>query len=506
MKQKINLENNLIARPPIVVVMGHIDHGKTTLLDYIKKTKVAEKESGGITQHIGAYEIIFNGRKITFIDTPGHEAFSRMRERGAKVADIALLVVAADEGIKPQTLEALSHIQKSELPFMVVINKSDKPGANPEKIKQDLANQGVMVESWGGKVPSVEVSAKTGQNIDHLLELILLVADLEELKGNSDVGASGFVIESHVDPKRGRIATLIVTDGILRVGDWMVIGPDTSKVRSFEDFLGRGVKEATFSAPILIFGFSSSPVLGEQFFAFKDKKSAEEKASHFSKKETGIVRLLKEDGETAILKIVLKADVSGSIEALEEIIKKLSFKEGKALIVRSGTGDVNIDDTNFAKSAPNTIVVAFRVKVPSLVKEILDQEGVGVVFSDIIYEIEEAIKQKLFSIIPSNIEIVPLGKIKILAIFKSEKNKMIIGGRVLSGKIKKGAVASVFRNNREVGQGRVLGLKQVNKDVEEVGQGLESGILFETEIKIIPDDILEISEEVKKERVLTPHD
>ncbi|KKU22244.1 MAG: Translation initiation factor IF-2 [Candidatus Azambacteria bacterium GW2011_GWC1_46_13] len=331
MSKKLENQLNIQTRPPIVVVMGHVDHGKTTLLDFIRKTKVAEKEAGGITQAIGAYEIAYKDKPITFIDTPGHEAFSKMRSRGAHVADVAVLVVAADDGVKPQTVEAIYHITESKIPFVVAINKIDKPGVQADRVKKELAEKNVFVEQWGGSVPCAEISAKTGQGIDELLEMILLLAEMEELKGEPHKNAEGVVIEAYLDSQRGPVATFLVEDGALNLGDYMVIGSTVSKIKLMEDFLGRKIDKAVFSQPVLVIGLAAVPSAGDEFFAEKNKTAAEQRAEEFKKQEIAKPILPsppKEEvapqvGETAVtakfLNIVLKSDVKGSEEALADI-------------------------------------------------------------------------------------------------------------------------------------------------------------------------------------------
>lgn len=473
-------ETGQITRPPIVVVMGHIDHGKTKLLDTIRKTNVVAKESGGITQHIGAYEIIHNSKKITFIDTPGHEAFDKMRSRGAAVADVAILVVAADEGIKPQTIEALKHIQEAEIPYIVAINKTDKPEANVDRVKTQLAEKEVLLEGWGGNIPFQPISAMTGQGIPELLELILLVADMEELRADTNTKAEGIVIESHMDPKKGVVATLLIKNGTLKSGDFVVIGQIYGKIRSLEDFQGKTIKEATFSSPVLILGLPSIAPLGEQFTAIEDKKEAEklveeakkqiasQKAKTASQEETG----------KAILNIVLRADVAGSEEALSKMVSNLNFEKVSTKIVKSNVGDIDESDVKFAQ-ATNAIICGFKVKTPPSIQMQAENSKVKIITADIIYELIDAIKEELKSLLKPEIERTIIGKLSVLAIFKHQANNdQVIGGKVISGIAKKGAVIDVLKDGQKIGKGRLTRLQQDKAEAPEVAQGKECGILF----------------------------
>ncbi|MFN7088662.1 MAG: translation initiation factor IF-2, partial [Candidatus Paceibacteria bacterium] len=350
-----DVAENLISRPPIVVVMGHVDHGKTSLLDFIRNTKVAEKEAGGITQRIGAYEVVHAGKQITFIDTPGHEAFSRMRERGAKVADVAILVVAGDESVKLQTKEALSHIKTADIPFVVAITKIDKPSSNPDKVKQDLSKEGVLVEDWGGKVPVALVSSKTGEGINELLDLVLLVAEMEELKADPNAPAKGVVIESHLDPRRGPTATLLILDGTLKVGDQIIAGCAACKVKILENFLGQKITKASFSSPVLVLGWEGIPQVGEEFKVGKEP----EKIARIEPKKPEVVA---QEEQTKFI-LILKADVSGSLEALEESVRRIAKEQEVDIkILQCALGEINESDIKLADTGKAEIV-AFRVGV-----------------------------------------------------------------------------------------------------------------------------------------------
>lgn len=474
-------KQNLITRPPIVVVMGHIDHGKTKLLDTIRKTNVVAKESGGITQHIGAYEIIHNDKKITFIDTPGHEAFDKMRSRGAAVADVAILVVAADEGIKPQTLEALRHIQQAEIPYIVAINKIDKPEANVDRIKTQLAEKEVLLEGWGGNIPFQPLSAMTGEGIPELLELILLVADLEELKADSSAQAEGIVIESHMDPKKGVVATLLIKNGVLKSGDFVVINQIYGKIKSLEDFQGKSIKEATFSSPVLILGLPSVAPLGEIFLAIKDKKDAEKLAEENNKKILAQKSQAAHEEEKTgkeILNIILRADVAGSEEALHKMVTNLNFEKVAAKVIKSGVGDIDESDIKFAQ-ATDAVICGFKIKTPSAIQMMAENSKIKIITADIIYELIDAIKEELKSMLKPEFERNLLGKLSVLAFFKQVANgDQVIGGKVTSGIAKKGSAVDVIKDGQKIGRGRLTRLQQDKAEASEVSQGKECGILF----------------------------
>lgn len=468
--------------------MGHIDHGKTKLLDTIRKTNVVAKESGGITQHIGAYEIVHppvGGQKITFIDTPGHEAFDKMRSRGAAVADIAILVVAADEGVKPQTLEALKHIQEAQIPYIVAINKIDKPEANVDRIKTQLAEKEVLLEGWGGNIPFQPLSAVTGQGIPELLELILLVAEMEELKADPSTQGEGVVIESHMDSKKGVVATLLIENGALKSGDYVVIGSIYGKIKSLEDFQGKSIKKASFSSPVLVLGLPSVAPLGEKFIALENKKKAEEKA------EENIARQLEDQlankkmqaeeepgTEKAILNIILRADVAGSEEALNKMISNLNFEKIAAKILKTGVGDIDESDIKFAK-ASGAIVCGFKIKIPSAIQMQAENSKIKIISADIIYNLIDALKEEMKKLLKPEIERTLIGKLNVLQVFKQLANgDQIIGGKVTSGVAKKGSVTDIIKDGQKIGKGRLTRLQQEKAEASEVSQGKECGILF----------------------------
>ena len=507
MAKKKKVENlNLLERPPIVVVLGHVDHGKTTLLDYIRKTNGAEKESGGITQHIGAYQTVHKGKTITFIDTPGHEAFSQMRSRGAKVADIAILVVAAEEGVKPQTKEVISHIKEFEIPVVVAINKIDKPVANPSKVIGELAKEGILVESHGGKVTSVNVSAKTGQGIDELLELILLVAEMEELKADAAKPASGVVIESYLDSKRGPVATLLVQDGTLKKGDIIVCGDSYGGVKMLENFQGDSIEEAPPSMPVLVLGINQAPTVGDKFSVEESEESAFAKAASSvprrgtTKAESADKRQQPQEG-MKILNLILKADVRGSLEAIEGVLKNIKQENVIINILKSEVGDISESDVKLAFSTGSTII-GFRVKLPNYILELAKRQGVRIKTFEIIYELVEEVRRGLIRLLEPEIVREDLGKLKVLAIFRKEKSRMIVGGKVISGKAENKALVNIIRNEEKIGKGRIIQLQQNKKDINEVEKGKEAGILFEGDMVIEEGDVLDMYKEEKKKREL----
>ena len=493
-----NIEK-LAERPPVVAVLGHIDHGKTTLLDYIRKANVAAKEAGGITQHIGAYEITHQTtggqeKKITFIDTPGHEAFSKMRSRGAQVADIAILVVAADEGAKPQTLEALEQILASKAVLVVAINKMDRPEAKPERVKQQLAEKGVMLEGWGGAVPNQEISAKTGQGVPELLDLILLAAEMEELKADTEAPAEGVVIESHKDAKIGNSATLVIKNGTMRVGNYITYNGMVDKIKSIRKSDGQPTPEAAFSSPVLVTGFSELPLVGEVFRTAPDLKTAE-KLKKSAKPAPITARKEVAPTEKKELAVVLKADTFGSKEALEKLIGELSFETVAAKVVKSDVGEVNESDVSVA-DATKAVVAAFKVKtLPSMAK-MLEKSGTRLIQADIIYDLINAIKAELSHLLEPEIIRIDIGKVSVLATFKMDRSKMIVGGKVASGKIKKGAKIEVKRNGAPILFGKVTQIKYVQEEINEATVGKECGMMVipaePTDKNIMAGNILEV--------------
>ncbi len=478
----------LINRPPVVVIMGHVDHGKTKLLDYIRKTSVAEHEAGGITQHIGAYEIAYKNRKITFLDTPGHEAFSKLRARGAKAADIAILVVAADDGVKPQTIEALNHIKEANLPFIVAMSKIDKPGANPEKVKKELAENDVLVESWSGKVPSVEISAKEGTNIEQLLDLIELMADLNDFKAAPQKPGEGIIIETNMDSRRGIVASLLILDGSLKIGDYVLSGEATGKIKMLEDFLGKPIESASFSSPVLIIGFSKLPLVGEKFITSKIPFSPVLKAAA---KIGGFIEktLETEPSNATVVNIIIKADVQSSVEALKESLEKISFENGCLKVLKAEVGNINDSDLKLANMG-NALILAFNIKnEPNIT--FTEKQKENLISGNIIYDILNQTKIAVEKKLKPKVEIEEVGRLNVLATFRQEKNKQIVGGRVISGEILKGVKLEVLRNDTVIGKGKIISLQSDKKDTGKVEAGREAGLGIDFgEPKILAGDTI----------------
>ncbi len=508
-------KNNLIPRPPIVVVMGHIDHGKTTLLDFIRKTKITEKEVGGITQHVGAYEVKIKDktgkeRLITFLDTPGHEAFSKIRARGAKTADVAVLVVAAEEGVKPQTEEALAAIKEAGLPFVIAVNKIDKESANPDKVKKEFSEKGAFVEEWGGNIPCVNISAKTGQNIEELLELILILGDLEELKTNPDESASGVILESHIDGKRGLTATLLIQNGRLKQGMFVASKTSISPVRIFEDFLGKSIKEASASSPVRIVGFNGLPEAGAEFRAYDSRKEAEaaarkyltqmeEKAVKHANPEIPEVEGLPAGRqEKLLIPIVIKSDVIGSKEALEKELEKLSGGDEEQKVafnlLRSAIGDINEDDIKLASSGKKSVILGFNVKCPESMKLLAERLDVSVQIFDIIYKMEDWLKEEMEKRKPLEQKEEVIGKIRIIKLFGAEKNKKNVGGEIISGKAMTDRYVKIFRRDFLLGDGHMMEMRKFQTTIREAGEGEQIGLLIQTKTDIALNDTLEIIE------------
>ena len=500
MIEKVN--KNLIFRPPVVVVLGHVDHGKSSLLEAIRDFKITEKESGGITQHIGAYEIEENGKKITFIDTPGHEAFSAMRARGAGVADIAILVIDASESVQPQTKEAIMAIKKAGIPMVVALNKMDKPSANPEKIKRELSQTNILVESMGGKVPSVEVSAKTKQNIKELLDLILLVAEMEQLKADAKVLAEGVVIEAYLDSFRGPTATLIVKNGTLNKKDIIATDTAMAKIKSLENFQGKPIEQAHPSQPVIVLGFETVPGVGEKFKTYATAEDALLKIKKEEKKRGQFISVLPVDSDKKFFNIILKSDVSGSLEAIEGVLKALPQEKVILRILKSEVGDINESDVKLAEMS-KAAIVGFRVKInPAVSQSFKKEKKVRIKTFEIIYELIQEVRQMMEKALEPEVVRKDIGKIKALIIFWGEKNRQIVGGKIIEGEIKKGLKLEVLRGEEKIGGGKIINLQRDKKDMERLVKGDECGILFEGNVKIEEKDILVAYTEERKKREL----
>ena len=475
-------------RAPVVTVMGHVDHGKTSLLDAVRETRVAEGEAGGITQHIGAYEVQVGGRKVVFIDTPGHEAFTRMRARGAKVTDIVVLVVAADDGVMPQTQEAIDHARGANVPIIVAINKIDKPEAQPERVKRQLADKGLMPEEWGGDTVMVEVSARQKTNLDKLLEMILLVADMRELKANSLVAASGTVLESRVDKGRGPVATVLVQNGVLHVGDFFFCGAVYGKVRAMFDDRGQPMKEAGPSTPVEVLGLQGVPDAGDQFQVADESKArhivdyrqGKLREASLAKSAGGRITLdqLHEQlktGEVKELPVVIKADVQGSVEVLNELLPKLSTEQVKIKILHASVGAVSETDVLLA-SASNAVIVSFNVRPDRKAVDLAQQENVDIRTHTIIYELIDEMKKALTGMLEPVFKETYLGRAQVRDTFRIKGVGMVAGCMVQDGIIKRDAELRILRDNVVVYTGRVSSLKRFKDDASEVRAGVECGM------------------------------
>jgi len=485
-----------ISRPPVVVILGHIDHGKTSLLMAIRDFKVLEKESGGITQHVGAYQVVHNEKKITFIDTPGHESFSAIRARGSKLADIAILVIDAVEGIKKQTKEAISHIKKANLLTIIAFNKMDKPGADPEMVKQQLFKEDVVVESYGGKVPSVEISAKTGEGITDLLDVIQLVAEMEELKSEVGDGTEGVIIESYMDSQRGPTSTVLVEKGILREGDFIGTDSSVGKVKNLGDFLGKETKEAYPSDPVVIVGFENVPMVGERLYVYD---SIDEARNNLKEKEIKKSNGIEEDPNKKYLNLIIKSDAIGSIEAIKEILNVLPQETVELKIIRAEVGNISESDIKFAKGS-GAVILSFRTKKDKIAEIIAEKEKVRIYEFDIIYELSQKVRELMERKLVKEKERTDLGRIEVLAIFRTEKNRQIVGGNVIDGEVHKGAMLEIFREGEKIGSGKIIELQSSKKDFDIVKKGKEAGLLYQGSTRIKEgDELLVYKEDYVKE-------
>lgn len=483
-------------RPPVVAVMGHIDHGKSTLLDYIRKTNVTEGEAGGITQHISAYEVEHKDesgkiKKITFLDTPGHEAFSKMRERGARIADIAVLVVSAEDGVKPQTTEAFKTITVSNTPFIVAINKIDKPGADVEKTKMGLAENEIYLENYGGKVPFALISSKTGEGVDSLLSLILILAEVENFTGNTEQNAEGYLLESNLDSKRGIRATLIIKNGTLRKGMTVVSEDTICSTRIMENFLGSGTEEMTFSSPVRLVGFDKVPKAGAAFQSFQNKRDAEEAAKNWKIKNVTTYKGTGEESGKKIIPIILKADVSGSLEAIEKEIRKIKSESAEFKVVQSGVGPISESDVKGAGGNTDTIIIGFNVKTDKNAVELAENLHIKLSLFDIIYKMTEWLEVEMENRRPRIESIETTGRAKILKAFSRTKEKQILGGKVQEGLIALGETVKIVRREFEIGRGKITNLEKSKIKTGTVGEGDEFGIMIESKIEIAPGDVIE---------------
>ena len=505
-------DENLETRPPVVCVMGHVDHGKTSLLDYIRNSSVAHGEAGGITQHIGAYMVNLNGRKITFLDTPGHEAFTTMRARGAQATDIAILVVAADDGVMPQTIEAINHAKAANTQIVVAINKIDRPGANPERVKEELAAHELIPEEWGGSTVMVPVSAKTGEGVAELLEMVLLTADILDLKANPNRQAKGIVIEAKLDKQRGPVATLLVKRGTLHTGDSVVMGDIFGHIRAMTDARGKTIKQAGPSVPVEIIGLPGVPEAGETFYQVADEKTARVLAEkrRIKNREASIggsSRMSLDNlfsrmaaGEVKELNLIIKADVNGSVEAVDQAMQKLSNDEVKVNIVHSGVGAITESDIRLAEVS-NAIVIGFNVRPSGNVADQAKDAGVDVRLYRVIYNAIDDVEAAMKGMLAPKVEEVNLGQVEIRQVFRASNIGTIGGGYVTSGKIQRNCMVRLVRDGVQIWDGKLASLKRFKDDVKEVAQGYECGLSLENYNDIKEGDVIEAyaMQEVERE-------
>lgn len=515
-----------IRRPPVIVIMGHIDHGKSTLLDYIRKTKVVESEAGGITQHVGAYQADYTSEdgklhSITFLDTPGHAAFCNIRERGAQSADIAILIVSAEDGVKPQTIEAYKNIKNSAIPFIVAITKIDKPNSNIEKTKQSLGENEIYVEGWGGDIPCVSISAITGEGITELLEMIILMAEMIDLTTNPENPAKGVIIESTLDTRKGISATLLIKDGILKEGEFIVANNCYAPVRFIENFKGQKIKQGLASMPVKILGWNNMPTCGTLFTTVKTKKIAENlieenKVKQIEENKINKNTKLKENldqsekeiteeetkTEKVIIPIIIKADVIGSLEGVKYELAKINHKDVILSIISTGIGEINENDIKMAISDPKTIVVGFNVKPDKKTSALINRLAIPLTVKtfSIIYELVDFLEKTVTEKVPKVFVEEINGIAKIMAIFSKEKDRQIIGGKVESGKLNIGNDIKIMRRGAEIGRGKIRELQSKKIRVNEVAEGFEFGTMIEAKIEIAVGDRIETVKIVEKKQ------
>jgi translation initiation factor IF-2 len=507
-------DEELIDRPPVITIMGHVDHGKTSLLDAIRETEVAAGEAGGITQHIGAYQVHHDGHTITFLDTPGHEAFTAMRARGAKVTDIAVIVVAADDGVMPQTVEAIDHAKAAGVPIMVAVNKIDKEGADPNRVRGELAQQGLTPADWGGDTEFVDVSAKTRENLDDLLETLVTLADIQELKANPDTDASGFVIESKLDPGRGAVVTLLVHRGRLRVGDAIVAGEHMGRVRAMNDYHGQRVEEATPGMPVEILGFDGVPAAGENFRVVENEREARRLANErgIRMKQAALARqatrrvsledvLARAERGEKELNLVLKADVAGSLEALADEIARLPHEQVTVNIIRDGVGGISESDVMLA-AASDAVVIGFNVRPVGNAAQVAEQEGVEIRTYSVIYNIVEELRAAMEGLLEAVEVEEQIGSAEVRATFKASRVGTIAGSYVTDGIVRRGAQCRLVRDGTVVYDGRIGSLRRFKDDVREVTTGMECGIVLENYPDVKEGDVIEVYEKREVEQTL----
>jgi translation initiation factor IF-2 len=508
-------DEDLIERPPVITIMGHVDHGKTSLLDAIRETEVAAGEAGGITQHIGAYQVHHDDHTITFLDTPGHEAFTAMRARGAKVTDIAVIVVAADDGVMPQTVEAIDHAKAAGVPVMVAVNKIDKEGSDPNRVRGELAQQGLTPADWGGDTEFVDVSAKTRQNLDDLLETLVTLAEIQELKANPDTNASGFVIESKLDPGRGAVVTLLVHRGRLKVGDAIVAGEHMGRVRAMNDYRGQRVDEATPGMPVEILGFDGVPAAGENFRVVANEREARRVANErgIRMKQAALARqatrrvsledvLARAERGEKELNLVVKADVAGSLEALADEIARLPHEQVTVNIIRDGVGGISESDVMLA-AASDAVVIGFNVRPVGNAAQVADQEGVEIRTYSVIYNIVEELRAAMEGLLEAVEVEEQIATVEVRATFKASRVGTIAGSDVTDGVVRRGAQCRLVRDGTVVYDGRIGSLRRFKDDVREVTAGMECGIVLENYPDVKEGDVIEVYEKKQVEQTLS---
>ncbi|MDH5442182.1 MAG: translation initiation factor IF-2 [Candidatus Nomurabacteria bacterium] len=486
--------SSLQTRPPVVAIMGHVDHGKSTLLDTIRSANTVAGEAGGITQHIAAYEAVqaHEGvdRRITFIDTPGHAAFSGMRQRGAAVADIAILIISAEDSLKPQTIEAIEIIKKAKVPFIVAINKIDRPSANVEKVKSDLLEHEVYVEGYGGDVPFAEISAKVGTGIDDLLETILILADLHEFTYDPSLPATGYVVESHTDPKRGVTATLVIKNGSLSRGQFVVAGGVYAPTRMLADFANKSLENAEASSPINVTGFSNCPIVGATFDTVKTKKEAEELIAELGGTTINCGPQSAEHSDQFIVPVIIKTDVSGTAEAVIGEIQKLNTPDIFFRVIKADVGDINESDIQLAYTDPHTLIIGFHVGRDKKIESINGINDITIKIFDIIYKMSEWIESERDNLRPKKEIETITGSAKVLKHFSAQKNNQLVGANIIDGILKVGNKVQIIRDDITIGTGRITGMQQAKSAVEHVGDG-EFGTMIDSKKIIEPGDIIQ---------------
>ena len=514
--EKRELSDRATTRPPIVAVMGHVDHGKTSLLDAILDTKVVSGEAGGITQHISAYQTEKNGRVITLLDTPGHEAFSALRQHGAALTDVVIIVVAADDGVMPQTVEAIKFAQAANAKIVVAINKMDKEAANPGLVKGQLAERGVVPDDkvWGGDVPMVEVSAKTGQNLDELLDTVLLVADLEELRAETDVPSEGLVIEAHMETGRGPVVGLLVEHGILKPGAFLVAGTAYAKVRTLLDYAGRPLKQAGPSTPATVTGFKELPQFGDRFVVVVNEKAARTLiAQHRLKAEhetastnitgTDILRLMAKQTETQEVNVIIKADVQGSLTSVVDSLKLLDNGEVSVRIVGSGVGSISENDVRLAAGS-GAIIYGFNVQLPPAVKRLAARDKASIRIFKVIYELLDDVRAEMEALLSPEVVEAEIGELKVLGVFRTTRDEVICGGEVLRGKITPSLLVRVVRDKQKVAEAEVKKVQRQQQEAKEVFEGEQCGLALKTngKLTVVEGDRLEFFTRELKKRTL----